>query len=180
MKYLLDHQQTTRLLFRKIERADFDQWLSFFEDPQTSQHWISEDKPAHTQCYDWYQRQQQRYDENLGGMNALIEKSTGTLVGHAGLLIQQVDGQTEMEVAYSLLPAHWGKGYAAEAALKCRDYAFENSFAKSLISIISVTNTPSISVALRNGMHVGHETVYKGNKVKIFRIAHDAWLRLPR
>lgn len=178
VKYLLDNQQTARLLFRKIELADFNQWLSFFEDPQTNQHWVSEDKPAFTTCEDWYHRQQQRYDEDLGGMNALIEKSTGMLVGHAGLLIQQVDGQTEMEVAYSLLPAYWGKGYAVEAATKCRDFAFQNAFANTLISIISVTNTPSVNVALRNGMQVSHETIYKGNRVKIFRITREAWLQL--
>jgi len=113
-------------------------------------------------------------------MNALIEKSSGKLIGHAGLLTQYVDGQKEMEVAYSLLPAFWRKGYATEAAVKCRDYAFGNNFADSLISIISITNTPSINVALRNGMHADRDTVYNMNDVTIFRIARAAWVAFGR
>lgn len=180
MKYLLDHQQTERLLYRKIQPSDIDQWLPFFEDPQTNRHWVSEDKLPHVQCEMWYMRQQQRYDEDLGGMNTLVERSSGKLVGHAGLLLQQVDGRKEMEVAYSLLPAFWGKGYATEAALKCRDYAFENNFADSLISIISITNTPSINVALRNGMYADRDTVYNNNEVTIFRITREAWISRRR
>ena len=179
MKYLLE-QETPRLLFRKIHPSDFDQWLPFFEDSRTHQHWISEYKPPRVQCEEWYRRQQQRYDENLGGMNAVVEKSSRKLIGHAGLLIQTVDGQTEMEVAYSLLPVFWGNGYATEAATTCRDYAFENNFTSSLISIISIANTPSINVALRNNMQVDKETVYNRNRVKIFRITRDVWERWPR
>lgn len=178
MKYLLDHQQTARLLFRKIALSDVAHWLPFFEDPRTHQHWLSDEKPPRLQCEAWYARQQQRYDDDLGGMNALIEKSSGRLIGHAGLLVQQVDGQRELEVAYSLLPAFWGKGYATEAALKCRDEAFENKFASTLISIISVSNIPSGNVALRNGMHADRQTVYQGNRVNIFCITRGEWERL--
>lgn len=176
MKYLLD-KETTRLLFRKIDLSDFDQWLPFFEDPQTHQHWITEPKPPSVHCEVWYRRQQQRYDENLGGMNALIEKSSGKLIGHAGLLIQRIDGQPALEIAYSLLPSFWGKGYATEAAMACRDHAFENNLADSVISIISITNTPSINVALRNKMKVDKETVYNENNVRIFRITRQEWER---
>ncbi len=31
---------------------------------------------------------------------------------------------------------------------KCRDYAFENNFSDSLISIVSLTNSPSANVAI--------------------------------
>ncbi|MBS1577911.1 MAG: GNAT family N-acetyltransferase, partial [Bacteroidetes bacterium] len=65
-------------------------------------------------------------------MNALIEKESGRLIGHCGLLVQTVDNITELEIAYSLLPEFWNKGYATEAASKCRDYAFENDFSDSL------------------------------------------------
>ncbi len=50
------------------------------------------------------------------GMNALIEKETGKLLSHCGLLIQNVDGKAKLEIAYSLLPEFWNKRFAIESA----------------------------------------------------------------
>ncbi len=175
MKFLLNGQESDRLFFRKVDRADFNNWLPFHSDAKTSAHWVSEKEDPVTACQKWYDKQLYRYQNNLGGMNALIEKSTGALVGHCGLLVQTVDGITELEIGYSLLPDFWNKGYATEAAKKCRDFAFENNFTHSLISIISLTNLPSGNVARKIGMIAGHITTYNGNRVTIFRITKQQW-----
>jgi [ribosomal protein S5]-alanine N-acetyltransferase len=170
MNYLLHGQQTSRLNFRSVLESDYNVWLKFFQDPNTSLHWVEEKESAEDACRNWYKKQVWRYENNMGGMNALTEKSSGLLIGHCGLLVQTVDGTSELEIGYSLLPEFWGKGYALEAATKCKDYAFENGLTESLISIISVTNLPSQKVALNNGMTIEKETTYKGNQVFIFRI----------
>ncbi|HPM29445.1 MAG TPA: GNAT family N-acetyltransferase [Chryseolinea sp.] len=175
MKYLLEEQETKRILFRKVSLLDFDDWLEFHKDPITSQHWISELEAPEVECEKWYAKQFYRYENNLGGMNALISKESGKLMGHCGLLVQTVDGQEELEIGYSLLPSFWNKGIATEAAEKCKNYAFENNFAESLISIISVTNKPSSNVAVKNGMRLVKITNYNGNKVDIFRIEKTNW-----
>jgi ribosomal-protein-alanine N-acetyltransferase len=84
----------------------------------------------------------------------LREKGSGTLVGYCGLLVQTVDGLPELEIGYLLLPAHWGQGYATEAAF-------------------SLTNVASQRVALNLGMHVEKVTWYADNEVSIFRVAID-------
>lgn len=170
MKYLLEHQQTERLLFRRIQDGDADQWLEFFRDPSSFTFWKEERDSAEEECRKWYEKQVHRYATGLGGMNALIEKATGELVGHAGLLVQQVDEQEELEIAYSLLPKFWNKGYATEAAQKCKAYAFERQLAESLISIISLANVPSQRVAIKNGMAIEKETTYRTIPVYIFRV----------
>ena len=108
-------------------------------------------------------------------MNALIDKHSKDLIGYCGLLVQNVDAIQELEIAYSLLPEMRGKGFATEAAQKCRDFAFENAYSDSLISIISLTNLRSENVALKNGMKRDKQTRYKSNAVNIFRISRSMW-----
>ncbi|MEP7251332.1 MAG: GNAT family N-acetyltransferase [Ginsengibacter sp.] len=170
MNFLLTDQQSDRLLFREIRTSDFDVWLKFFETPETSKSWIYKKEDPKIECTKWYERQFERYQNDQGGMNALIEKSSGELIGHCGLLQQTVDKIHEVEIAYSLLPQFWNKGYATEAAIHCRDYAFKNNLSPSLISIISITNIPSQNVAIKVGMALDKTTVYRENNVDIFRI----------
>ena len=176
MKYTLDSEETNRLQFRLVNISNFDSWLDFFKDSSSFVHWVGERKSSEVECTEWYQKQFGRYEADLGGMNALIEKSTGKLVGYAGLLVQYVDDTEELEIAYSLLPSYRNKGYATEAARKCMDYAFENNFTDSLVSIISVTNIPSANVASKNGMRIAKQTTYKENRVNIFQIEKGDWI----
>lgn len=42
MRFLLENQETERILFREIRKPDFNEWLEFFKSPYTSLYWISE------------------------------------------------------------------------------------------------------------------------------------------
>lgn len=176
VRYLLEEEETERLIFRKIQQSDFNDWLEFFRDPQTHAHWTPPQNPPEVECQKWYEKQHWRYENNMGGMNALIERQSGKLIGHCGLLVQTVDAVTELEIGYSLLPEFWHRGFAFEAAQKCRDHAFTHEFSQSLISIISRTNIPSLKVATRNSMHNEKATRYHGNEVFIYRIFKSDWM----
>ncbi|MDO5969232.1 GNAT family N-acetyltransferase [Flavivirga aquimarina] len=175
MKYLLEEEETDRILFRKIDPSDFNMWLEFFKNPKSFKYWISELEKPEIECEKWYEKQHYRYKNGLGGMNALIEKETNKLVGHCGLLIQTVDNKPEVEIGYSILPKFWNRGFATESAKKCKDFAFKNDLTNSIISIISLTNKPSEKVAVKNGMRIDKVTEYNNNKVNIFRINKTEW-----
>ncbi|MES2560176.1 MAG: GNAT family N-acetyltransferase [Bacteroidota bacterium] len=178
-KYSLEGQETERILFRKITEADFDDWLIFCKYPDSltyifSQEQLAVEDPVE-RCKMWFARVFNRYEKGLGGMNALIDKRTNELVGQCGLLIQTIDDLEEMEIGYSLMPAHRGKGYAIEAAKKCKQFAFENNFRDSLISTIHIDNHASAKVAVANGMHLDKTTVSNGDPVNIYRIFKAAY-----
>jgi RimJ/RimL family protein N-acetyltransferase len=173
-KYSLEGQETDRLLFRRITEQDFDKWLAFCKYPDSlkyifSQEQLKVEDPIE-RCNIWFKRVFNRYENGLGGMNALIDKQTGELVGQCGLLIQTIDDIEELEIGYSIMPAHRGKGYASEAAIKCKEFAFENEYATSLISVIVPENTDSIKVAMNNGMKLDKTTTSNGDIVNIYRI----------
>jgi RimJ/RimL family protein N-acetyltransferase len=67
----------------------------------------------------------------------------------------------EPELGYHLWPDYWGKGYATEAALACRDHAFSVMGLSRLVSIVSLENLPSQKVAGR--VHQRREVFTKQN-----------------
>ncbi len=170
MKLLLNGEETERLLFRKLLPSDFDTWLPFHQDPRTSEFWEGLPKEPRIACQQQFDRVFERYKKGLGGMNVLTLKTTGNLIGLCGLLIQTVGGIQELEIGYSVLPQYWYKGYVTEAAKKCREFAFGNRLAESLISIIHIDNIPSQRVAIKNGMYLDKTTTYTNNQVHIFRV----------
>lgn len=167
---LLDGHSTERLQFRKVIPSDFDLWLPFYEDPQSTQFWQGIPKDNKTACTQQFEWIFERYRRKLGGQNAMLRKEDNTLVGLCGLLLQEIDGKKEWEIGYSLLPEHRGYGYATEAATYCKDIAFKEHLADSLISIIQIDNEPSQKVAIKNGMTRGPQTTYKDNPVYIYRV----------
>ena len=178
MKYLLTNEESNRLNFRLLDEIYFDNWLEFFKEPNTVQFiGLDSTKTPTELCRQWFDIVNDRYKNDLGGMNALIDKNTNTFIGQCGLLVQEVDGITELEIGYSILPAHRNKGYASEAATKCRDFAFSKGYRESLISIIHVDNIRSEKVAIKNGMTKTKQTEFRGMPVNVFRIDKHEWLK---
>lgn len=170
MNYLLTGEESSRLLFRKLEVSDYHIWLRFFEDPLWSKYWTMKKQTPEEHCQQWFDKNFHRYANNLGGMNVVMEKKSGEFIGQCGLLFQTVDGSEELEVAYSIMPTHRGNGFAPEAAKKCIDFAFANQLRDSLISIIHESNVESQKVAMKNKLSVSKHTTFDNNPVRIYRI----------
>lgn len=113
---------------------------------------------------EWLDRQQASYRRDGFGLWAVVLKESGEMIGQAGITWQDIDGERIPEVGYLLNRAHWGKGYALEAAIACKEYAFARLGFGEVYSIVRDTNIASIKVAIRNGMTVRRRLVkhYRG------------------
>ncbi|MEZ5103560.1 MAG: GNAT family N-acetyltransferase [Draconibacterium sp.] len=175
MKFLLTGQESERLIFRKLEESDFDWWMGFASNKMATRYFsFAENSNPRKFCQFWFDKVFERYKNNTGGHNVLVNKFTNERVGMCGLLVQEIDGTKELEIGYSLHPDFWKQGYATEAAIKCKVFAFENSFADSLISIIHKENAASMKVAKANGMEVEKSVIFNEIPVLIFRIYHNS------
>jgi RimJ/RimL family protein N-acetyltransferase len=63
-----------------------------------------------------------------------------------------IDGQREVEVAYTIAQEYWGQGLATEAARGILEYGFEQLQLSRLICLIAPDNVASRRVAEKIGM----------------------------
>ena len=61
-----------------------------------------------------------------------------------------------------LARAHWGQGFATEAARAVRDYAFETLRLPRLVALIDPGNVRSIRVAERIGLRYDRDAMLEG------------------
>lgn len=166
-----DKFETPRLFIRKLVAADYAEWSEFFKDEEaTLFHAVKERLNPEESAKELIDSQIKRYDLQLYGLQALILKETGRLIGLCGLLIQEINGQKELEIGYHLIRKYWGNGYAIEAASFFKEYAFNNNLSTSVISIIHINNLRSQKVAENNGMKREQQSEWRGKEVFIYRV----------
>ncbi|MBV1865596.1 MAG: GNAT family N-acetyltransferase [Rhodobacteraceae bacterium] len=88
------------------------------------------------------------------GRWAVEEKATGAFCGVIGLWYPH--GWPEPELGWDLMNGFEGKGYATEAALAARKYAYNTLGWKTVISLVAPPNNGSRALAKRMG------AVYEG------------------
>lgn len=154
---------TDRLSLRTPDPEDADALYDLFTDSEVM-HGLDKE-PVST-------REEARaiIEEWIGGWRTdglgpfIIETASTNreVVGQAGLMIFDTRGWTpstwanagtrgQPELGWALMRAHWGRGYATEAAAAIREWAHERLSIDRLVSLISPDNIRSQRVAERLG-----------------------------
>ena len=142
--------ETQRLYLREMTPQDSEALHRLFSDPVAMAHYPEPFTAEMTAG--WIAWNRRNYREHGFGLWALIHKTDEKLIGDCGLTIQKIDGAEELEIGYHLLPAYWRQGFATEAALACRDYAFDSLGRDRVVSWMRAGNVASRRVAERVGM----------------------------
>lgn len=179
---LMFGETSKRLRFRKLVAEDFEAWKPLFYEKESAENLgLDTSLSPEKLCEAWFNKSNWRYDNNLGGMNVIVDKNTNEFIGQCGLLIQEMEGKKWVEVGYSILPKYWRQGYASESAKKCRDFAFEKNLSDQLISVVYVKNEGSANVARNNGMSIIKENfTYLDMQVNVFGINRNDWLQIKK
>lgn len=144
--------ETERLYLREMSQSDFDSLCKILQDEETMAAY--EGAFSDSEAQEWLDRQIFRYQQWGFGLWAVILKQTNEMIGQCGLTMQPWKDKEVLEIGYLFERSYWHKGYAIEAAMACKKYAFEILEADEVCSIIRDTNIASQNVAVRNGMTV--------------------------
>lgn len=142
--------ETERLLLRGLEQGDFKDVCKLLQDDEVM--YAYEGAFNDQEVQNWLDRQFGRYRHDGFGLWGVVEKGSNELIGQCGITYQEFDGKRVPEIGYLFKKEFWHKGFAIEAAVACREYAFHTLGFEEVYSIIRDTNIASQKVARRNGM----------------------------
>jgi RimJ/RimL family protein N-acetyltransferase len=143
--------ETERLLLRHQVPEDLDDLWALYCNPEITKY-IPDAPRSREEAkeeLEWHMNGHPRFPEL--GLWATIHKETGKFIGRCGLLPWTIDGQQEVEVAYTIAQPYWGQGLGVEAARAILNYGFEKLNLSRLICLIDEENIASQKVAEKIG-----------------------------
>ena len=144
--------ETLRLWLRPWIDADVAPFAAMGRDPRVMAHFPALLNESQSRAYAI------RFMDHIGehgfGLWAIERKSDRKFLGICGLgRVQfQCPVEGEMEIAWRLAHAHWGQGYAREAAQACLDHGFGALRLPRIVSFTAPRNTRSWGLMERLGL----------------------------
>lgn len=139
--------ETNRLFLREFIDSDAHDLFALNNDPLVMQY--TGDLPfldvasalKFVQEYD-------AYEKTGMGRWAVIRKQDQAFLGWCGLK----EHTSYVDIGYRFLRTYWGQGYATEAALACKYYAFDYLHLPKLVGRVAEGNVASVRVLEKLGM----------------------------
>jgi RimJ/RimL family protein N-acetyltransferase len=166
---------TERLLLRLPESGDADALHRAFGDPEVMCY-VGDGKPfSFAQTEATIERFCERWRADGFGALVVERAGGGGVVGEVDVLAwdretwayglrSELGPEIDLELGWTLAREAWGRGYATEAALALRDWAFRELRPPRLISMIYPANVRSQRVAQRIGERFEREVVTASGK----------------
>lgn len=164
-----------RLALRVPSMDDLDALATMWADPETMRFigrgmpWTREEVAARIE------RARRTHDEHALCFWTILRQADSAVLGQAGVVPITFDGP-ELELGYRLGRAHWGHGYATEAARLARDHAFGTLGVERLVAVTHPENTPSRRVLTKVGFReTGESDKYYGVRSVRYALESDKW-----
>lgn len=176
--------ETERLRLRQWRTTDREPFAVMNADPRVMEFFpVPLDRVESDAVAD---RCQALIAERGWGFWAAEIKGSGEFIGFVGLHVPtpQLPFSPCVEVGWRLAHAHWGKGFATEAAKGALRVGFEELGLSEIVSFTAVLNSRSRSVMQRLGMieetaTFEHPAVPVGSPLRehcLYRLSREHWL----
>jgi RimJ/RimL family protein N-acetyltransferase len=169
---------TPRLVLRAWEDRDREPWRAMCADPEVMRY-IADGSPlGAAESDESIERFRRCWREDGFSFWALELRDSGRFIGFCGM--QPVpDGSGRIEIGWRLERAAWGRGYATEAALPARDFAFAQCGLDRLVALFQPPNVASLRVMEKLGMTYDSDEVNaQGIPTRVYALERADWERL--
>jgi ribosomal-protein-alanine N-acetyltransferase len=151
---------TSRLILRAFTKEDVGPLHRILGEEDVLRYFPNTKPPSQDQVGKLISAQLKHWTEHGYGWWAVEPRRENELIGWSGL--QFLPETKEVEVAYLLGKAFWGKGLATEAAQASLQFGFENFELESIVAIVHPENIASQRVIEKLGMSFVDRTHYFG------------------
>ena len=144
--------ETKRLHLREFIETDWPALLAYQNDPLYLRYypWAEQNEAGAKEFVQMFMEQQVEQPRHKFQL-AMILKSEGKLIGNVGIRVNDPE-QGEANIGYELGSAHWGNGYATEAARAIMSFGFESLNLHRVWSWCVAQNIGSARVMEKLGM----------------------------
>lgn len=159
---------TVRLALRRLSPADAPELFRVVGDPTVMRYWAP---GADIRVEDTARRIaaiQRHWEEHGFGDWGVVERSTGELIGFAGL--HHIQDMAEVNVGYALRRDRWGAGYGTEVCRAALGVGFGELGLEEIVAVIAPQNAASRRLAERCGLSFWRELNWLGRA----RVVHRA------
>jgi len=169
---------TPRLLLRSFRRDDLPHYAALNADLEVVRYLggVPLSRQDSDQLAVWAQ---ERYAREGTGLLAIERREDGAFLGMCGLHCLADWYPDDIEIGWRLARAHWGRGYATEAATAWLEHGFTRLGLPRIISVTDPPNLRSLAVMHRLGMVVDHyaDLDYEGSvfRAVVHVITADQW-----
>jgi [ribosomal protein S5]-alanine N-acetyltransferase len=158
--------ETPRLLLRRWTFADRDAFRRMTQDAETMRFMHDSVPLSNAEADAALQSTIERYAQLGFGDWAIVLRDSGNILGESGLGL--IEGTTQIEIGWMLLPNYWGQGFAYEAASAVKTYAASQLALKHLSALVRPGNSRSIALALKLGLCETGRLVHRGHEMLKF------------
>ncbi|MFJ3877817.1 GNAT family N-acetyltransferase [Streptomyces sp. NPDC090077] len=161
---------TERLRLRPLTEADTDWWVGLHADEEVGRfvgRYTREQAAIRLRAI------QDQWERRGHGLCAVELRETGEPIGRSGLnWWEQFD---ETEIGWTFARAHWGRGYATEAAEAVLAWGFGTLELPRITAMIHHGNTASTAVASRLGFTRLREDTVLDRPCTVYALDRDGF-----
>ena len=172
---------TERLTLREFRQDDWPAVLAYQRKPLYLRYYAWTDRsPEDVRRFVQMFLDQQQEKPRLKFQLAVVLQASGRLIGNCGMRMAAA-GAHEADIGYELDPAHWGQGYATEAARAVVEWGFAHRGLHRIFSWCIAENLGSARVLEKLGMRqeglLRQNEYFKGRwwDTRLYAILEDEW-----